>query len=35
MVVLVGQKRALASAVRSDNVGERFSTLYNRLVTGR
>jgi exodeoxyribonuclease V alpha subunit len=35
MVVLVGQKRALASAVRSDNVGERFSALYNRLVTGR
>jgi exodeoxyribonuclease V alpha subunit len=35
MVVLVGQKRAFASAVRNDNVGQRFSALYNRLLTGR
>jgi ATP-dependent exoDNAse (exonuclease V), alpha subunit - helicase superfamily I member len=34
MVVLVGQKRAFASAVRNDNVGQRFSALYNRLLTG-
>ena len=32
MVVLVGQKRALASAVGNDNIGERFSALYNRLL---
>jgi exodeoxyribonuclease V alpha subunit len=32
MVVLVGQKRALASAVHNDNVDERFSALYDRLV---
>lgn len=35
MVVLVGQKRALASAVRNNDVGQRFSALYNRLLTGR
>jgi exodeoxyribonuclease V alpha subunit len=35
LVVLVGQKRAFASAVRNDNIGERFSALYNRLLTGR
>jgi exodeoxyribonuclease V alpha subunit len=35
MVLLVGQKRALASAVRNDNIGQRFSALYNRLVTAR
>ncbi|HET9376522.1 MAG TPA: ATP-dependent RecD-like DNA helicase [Chthoniobacterales bacterium] len=32
MVVLVGQKRALANAVRNDNVDERFSALYDRLL---
>jgi exodeoxyribonuclease V alpha subunit len=32
MVVLVGQKRALASAVRNDNIDERFSALYDRLL---
>ena len=35
MVVLVGQKRAFASAVHNDNIGQRFSALYNRLLTGR
>ncbi len=35
MVVLVGQKRALASAVRNDNIGQRFSALYDRLLTHR
>jgi exodeoxyribonuclease V alpha subunit len=35
MVVLVGQKRALASAVRNDNIGQRFSALYNRLLAAR
>ena len=33
MVVLVGQKRALATAVRNDHIGERFSALYHRLLT--
>jgi exodeoxyribonuclease V alpha subunit len=32
MVVLVGQKRALTNAVRNDNVDERFSALYDRLL---
>jgi exodeoxyribonuclease V alpha subunit len=32
MVVLIGQKRALANAVRNDNVDERFSALYDRLL---
>jgi exodeoxyribonuclease V alpha subunit len=32
MVVLVGQKRALACAVRNDNIDERFSALYDRLL---
>jgi exodeoxyribonuclease V alpha subunit len=32
MVVLVGQKRALASAVRNDKIDERFSALYDRLL---
>jgi exodeoxyribonuclease V alpha subunit len=32
MVVLVGQKRALATAVRNDHIGERFSALYDRLL---
>lgn len=35
MVVLVGQKRALASAVRNDNIGQRFSALYDRLLARR
>jgi exodeoxyribonuclease V alpha subunit len=35
MVVLVGQKRAFASAVRNDNIGQRFSALYNRLLSGQ
>jgi exodeoxyribonuclease V alpha subunit len=35
MVVLVGQKRAFASAVHNDNIGQRISALYNRLLTGR
>jgi exodeoxyribonuclease V alpha subunit len=35
LVVLVGQKRALASAVRNDNIGQRFSALYNRLLAAR
>jgi exodeoxyribonuclease V alpha subunit len=33
MVVLVGQKRALATAVRNDHIGERFSALYHRLLS--
>src|ERR1700704_4585555 len=35
MVVLVGQKRAFASAVRNDNIGQRFSGLYDRLVASQ
>jgi exodeoxyribonuclease V alpha subunit len=33
MVVLVGQKRPLATAVRNDHIGERFSALYHRLLS--
>jgi exodeoxyribonuclease V alpha subunit len=35
MVVLVGQKRAFASAVHNNNIGQRFSALYERLLIGR
>jgi exodeoxyribonuclease V alpha subunit len=34
-VVLVGQRKALAIAVRNDRAGERFSGLYDRLVTSQ
>jgi exodeoxyribonuclease V alpha subunit len=33
LVVLVGQRKALAIAVRNDRTSERFSRLYDRLVT--
>jgi exodeoxyribonuclease V alpha subunit len=32
LVVLIGQRKALAIAVRNDRVAERFSCLYDRLV---
>ncbi len=35
LVALVGQKRALAIAVRNDRAAERFSGLYDRLVTSQ
>jgi exodeoxyribonuclease V alpha subunit len=34
-VVLVGQRKALAIAVRNDRAVERFSGLYDRLVTSQ
>jgi ATP-dependent exoDNAse (exonuclease V) alpha subunit len=34
-VVLVGQRKALAIAVRNDRAAERFSGLYDRLVTSQ
>jgi exodeoxyribonuclease V alpha subunit len=33
LVVLVGQRKALAIAVRNDGAGERFSALYDRLIS--
>jgi exodeoxyribonuclease V alpha subunit len=33
LVVLVGQRKALATAVRNDRAAERFSGLYDRLLT--
>jgi exodeoxyribonuclease V alpha subunit len=35
LVVLVGQRKALAIAVRNDRAAERFSCLYDRLVRGQ
>ena len=32
LVVLVGQRKALAIAVRNDRAAERFSCLYDRLI---